>query len=34
MSFATLSLSNKQVIAHPVSYIVSGFGTAKIVEIG
>jgi len=34
MTLATLSLSNKKLNARPVSYIFSGFGTAKIIEIG
>ena len=33
-SLATLSLSNKQVNARSVSYIFSGSGAAKIIEIG
>jgi len=33
MSFATLSLSNKYENAWPVSYILSCFDSAKIIEI-
>jgi len=33
-SLATLSVSNIQVDACPVLYIISGFGSAKIIKIG